>query len=103
MSQTYAGGPISVVAVGKTQTTGAATASVTIPTDSAGNLPRYIRVASVTESYVKLGPTAVAATINDIMVQPADAVILAVGGATHIAYIQGTSTGKVNILPLENC
>lgn len=103
MSNTYEGGPISVIAVGKTQTTAAASASTAIPLDSAGNVPRYIRVAAVTESYIKLGGASVAATANDILVQPADAVILAVSGATFIAYIQGTSTGKVNILPMENC
>lgn len=103
MSQTFNGGFLTVQTVGKTQTTGAASARVTIPVDSAGNVPRFIRVAAVTESYVKLGDSTVAATTNDILVQPADAVILTVNGATNIAYIQGTSTGKVNILPLENC
>lgn len=102
MSNTYTGGPISVHAVGATVTTGAASANVAIPNDSAGNLPRYIRIAATVESYVKVGNASVAATTNDIMVQPADAVILAVSGAVKVAYIQGTATGKVNILPLEN-
>jgi hypothetical protein len=102
MSNTYEGGSISAFAVGSTVTTGAASANVVIPVNSAGELPRYIRVAATTESYVKLGGASVAATANDVMVQPADCVIMAVNGSLRIAYIQGTSSGKVNIIPLEN-
>lgn len=94
---------ITVSATGTTVTTGAASASATIPNAADGNKPRYIRVAATVESYVKLGAAGVTATNQDIMVQPADAVVLHVPlGVTNIAYIQGTSTGKVNITPLEN-
>ena len=102
MSNTYEGGPVSIVAVGKTVTTGAATASTTLPIDSAGNNPRYIRVAATVESYINLGGSAITATTNNVLIQPADSLIMAVNGATYIAYIQGTSTGKVNITALEN-
>ena len=102
MGQKFDGSPIAVFAVGKTQTTGAASASVTLPVCLSGENPRYVRIAATVESYVKLGPSAVAATTNDILVQPADSLILQVSGATYIAYIQGATTGKVNILALEN-
>lgn len=93
---------ITILAVGKTVTTGAASANTTLPLAADGNYPRYIRVAATTESYIKLGIAGVAATSNDIMVQPADAVILQVpNNVTSIGYIQGTSTGKVNITALE--
>jgi hypothetical protein len=94
---------ITVTAAGITVTTGAASASVNIPVASDGNVPRYVRVAATTESYIKMASNTPTATTNDILVQPADAVILAVpAGVTKLAYIQGTSTGKVNIVPLEN-
>lgn len=102
MSNTYEGGPIAAFAVGSTQATGAASARIAIPVDSAGNNPRYIRVAAINESYVKLGSVAVAATSNDVLIQPADAAIMCVNGATHIAFIQGTAVGKINVIPLEN-
>ena len=87
---------------GVTVTTGAASAQQTIPNGSANVLPRFIRIASTTESYVKLGVAGVTATTNSVLVQPADALILAVpNGVTTVAYIQGTATGKVNITPLE--
>jgi hypothetical protein len=93
---------ITVTKTGSTVTTGAATASVAIPTDSGGNIPNYVRVSATTESYVMPGTSTVVATANSLLVQPADAVILAVRGCTHIAYIQGTAAGKVNITPLED-
>lgn len=103
MSQTYGGGFLTVTAVGVSAATGAASASSAIPNASDGNKPRFIRVAARNECYVKLGVSGVAATSNDILVQPADSVILAVpNGITHIAYIQGTAAGQVNVTPLEN-
>jgi hypothetical protein len=38
-----------------------------------------------------------------MQVQPGDAVILAVSGATHYAAIQVAAAGVVQISPLENC
>lgn len=103
MSQIYSGGFLTVTAVGFSAATGAASANTAIPVASDGNRPRYIRVAGLNECYVKLGTSGVAATNNDILVQPADSVILAVpNGITHIAYIQGTLAGRVSVVPLEN-
>lgn len=103
MSQTFGGGFLTVTAAGFGAATGAASASTAIPNASDGNRPRYVRVAARNECYVKLGTSGVTATTNDILVQPADSVILAVpNGVTHIAYIQGTAAGQVNVVPLEN-
>lgn len=103
MSQTFGGGFLTVTAAGFSAATGAASASSAIPNASDGSRPRYVRVAARNECYVKLGTSGVTATTNDILVQPADSVILAVpNGITHIAYIQGTATGQVNVVPLEN-
>ena len=103
MAQTYGGGFIVVTTSGSTVTTGAASARVAIPPASDTNVPRYIRVAATTESYVKIGNSSVAATANDLLIQPADSAIIQVpNGVTHIAYIQGISSGKVNIVPLES-
>ena len=103
MAQTFGGGFITVAAAGFNAATGAASASSAIPNDSSGRAPNFIRVAARNECYVKLGVTGVAATTADILVQPADSVILQVPkGITHIAYIQGVSAGVVNVVPLEN-
>lgn len=94
---------ITVTTVGFSAATGAASAATAIPVASDGNRPRYIRVSARNECYVKIGINTVTATTNDILVQPADSVILHVPtGVTHIAYIQGTAAGLVNVVPLEN-
>lgn len=93
---------VRITATGTTVTTGAATANTAIPNTAAGTPPRYIRVAATTESYVKVGDNSVTATTNDILVQPADSIVLTVQGCTKLAYIQGTSSGKVSITPLED-
>ena len=103
MSQTFGGGFITATTTGISPVTGAASARVAIPVASDGNIPRFIRVAARNESYVKIGDSTVTATNNDILVQPADCVLLHVpNGVTHIAYIQGASAGVVNVIPLEN-
>jgi len=102
MSQTFISNP-TVTAVGFSAVTGAATARSTIPVDSSGNAPSYVRVAARNECYVKFGTVTVNATSNDILIQPGDSQIFAVPkGITHIAYIQGTAGGQVNVVPLEN-
>lgn len=104
MSQTFEGGFITVTTAGASITTSGTSASAAIPVASDGNRPRYIRVAAINACYVKLGVSGVTATNTDILVQPADAVLLQVPmGITHIAAIQDASAGKVNIVPLENC
>ena len=103
MSNTYAGGPITVTKVGFTAATAVGSASTLIPIDSAGNVPRYIRVAATGESYVKLGAPGVTATTGDILIQPADSLVLTTNGCTTIAYIQGAVGGKVNVTPMDNC
>lgn len=103
MAQTYGGGFIVVTQVGVSAATGASSARSAIPTDGSGNRPNYVRIAARNECYVKIGDSTVAATANDILVQPSDSIILKVGKAdTHIAYIQGTAAGQVNIIPLDN-
>lgn len=93
---------ITIAVDGTTVTTGAASARVAIPVSSSGSKPLYIRVTAVAEAYVQMGGSAVVATANSVLVQPADSMIFAVGGHTHIAYIQGAAATRVNIVPLED-
>ena len=103
MAQIFGGSCISVSASGFSAATGAATARTAIPNDSSGRAPNYIRVAARNECYVRVGDSTVVATTNDVMVQPADSVIMHVPkGLTHVAYIQGTAAGSVNVIPLDN-
>lgn len=103
MSNTYSGGFYTISAACLSAATGAASARSAIPVDGSGNKPNYVRISARNECYVKVGDVTVVATTNDILVQPADSVILRLsGGNTHIAYIQGAAAGQVNICPLDN-
>lgn len=103
MAQTYNGGFIVVTVAGFSAATGAASARTAIPTDGSGNRPNYLRIAARNECYFKIGDSSVTATTNDVLVQNADSVIIQVPkAATHIAYIQGTAAGQINVTPLDN-
>lgn len=94
---------MTILAVGVSAATGAASARSALPTATSGEIPRFVRVSARNECYVKLGNSTVTATGNDILVQPGDSAVLTVPrGITHIAYIQGTAAGQVNVVPLED-
>jgi len=94
---------ITVVAPGASITTGAASARVALPVCQSQEVPRYIRVSAINACYVRMGTSTVVATSTDTLVQPADAVVMQVPqGTTHMAAIQDSAAGKVNIVPLEN-
>lgn len=103
MSNQFQNNAITVVATGKSQASGAASAGTTLPTNSSGEIPRYIRVAATAPACFRLGfgslPTAVA---TDIQIQPGDAVIMTTNGASHFAVIQVSAAGVVQVSPLEN-
>ena len=94
---------IHVAKTGIVITTGAASAGSALPTDSAGNIPRYVRIAASSAANVRLGKTAATAVATDLQVQPGDAVILSVSGFDYVAAIQVTVAGVVQVSPLENC
>ena len=104
MSQSLGGGFYVITAVGATTATSGTSTAVAIPNDSSSRTPNYIRVTASNETFVKLGTSGVVATTNDILVQPADSVLLQVPkGITHIAGIQGAGgAGRFNVVPLEN-
>ena len=104
MANTISGGFATITAVGITVATSGTSASTAIPNDSSGRTPNYIRVTASNETFVKVGTSGVVATGNDILVQPADSVLLQVPkGITHIAGIQGAGgAGRFNVCPLEN-
>ena len=103
MSQTFNGGFITVTATGVNITTGAASASTTIPNDSAGNIPRYIRVCCSVAAFVRLGKTTATAVTTDLMLIPGEAVILSTNGNDKVAALQVAAAGVVQVSPLENC
>jgi aspartate 1-decarboxylase len=101
MSNTFEGA-VMVVATGVNITTSAASASAVIPSMSSGERPRYIRITASTGAYVRIGNGALTAVNTDMMVQPGDAVIIAVCNLANIAALQVSAPGVVQVSPLEN-
>jgi len=93
---------ISVVKTGAVIAFTGASANIAIQTDSSGTLPKYVRVAANAACYVKIGAAGVAAAAGDVLVQPADAVIMKVMNQPYIAAIQVSAGGTVQISPLED-
>jgi len=82
-------------------TTGAASASATIPNNQAGQVAKYVRIAATANAHVKVGKTTATATATDMLVTPNEAIILNVTGSDTIAAIQDSAAGTVNVVPIE--
>lgn len=93
---------ITVTTTGSNIATTGTSANVAIPNTASGAKPAYVRVTATAPAYVKIGVTAPTAAAGDMMVQPADSVILSVGGCAFIAAVQVSAAGIVNIVPLED-
>lgn len=93
-----------VTVTGVSITTGAASSGGALPNASSGEVPRYVRIAASAAACVRIGPGAQTAVATDMLVQPGDAVVLAVPrGVTHVAAIQLSAAGVVIVTPLEDC
>lgn len=92
---------ITVASVGSTVTSGGSSAQIAIPNDASGATAKVVRISANGTATVKAVLTGVAATTNDLLVGPGDAVYLHVQGFTHIAYIQLAAGSKINIAPIE--
>lgn len=102
MSQTFEGGMI-ITATGASIATSGTSASANIPNNSAGEKPRWIRIAASAAACVRIGKSPQTAVTTDMQVQPGDAVVIAVpSGVDTIAAIQVSAAGVVQVSPLEN-
>lgn len=94
---------LTVAKTGAAVTTSGTSAGAALPTMLSGEAPRYIRVAATAPAYFRVGVGAQTAVTTDLLVQPADAVILHIpSGVTHFAAIQVAAAGVVQVSPLEN-
>lgn len=95
---------LQVNASGANLATGAASASVAIPNNAAGQKARFVRVLATAACYVRLGGSGVTAAVADLYVDAggAGALVLNVLGSTHIAAIQVAAAGLLNVTPLDD-
>lgn len=93
---------LTVTATGVALATSGTSANATIPLDSSGNVPKYIRISATVAACVRIGNGTPVAVTTDLMIQPGDAVVLATCGLTKVAAIQVTAPGVVQVSPMEN-
>lgn len=93
---------VTIVAPGVNIAFGAASASVGIPNSSAGTPPKYVRLASTQPCYVRLTKGSSNAVPGDLLVQPADSIIVRSHGLDTISAIQVTAGGVLQASPLED-
>lgn len=91
----------SISAAGTTVTSAAAaSAAAVIPNSASGTRAKYVRVTGTTLGHIKFGGSAVAATVNDILVSSTPSLFY-VGGHTHFSVIEQTAACKINIMPVD--
>ena len=98
MSQTV----ISVATVGVQVLTSNSSQTITIPNSADGKMARKVRLQSTGFCYVRPIGSSGVATVHDILLSPNASIILSVLGFGQIAYLQESSSVKLNITPLEN-
>ena len=91
-----------IVAPGAIISFGAGSASVAIPPDGSGKIPNYCRIVSTQPCYVRFGQASPVAVAGDLMIQPADSMIIRTAGFLNVAAIQVSVAGVFQISPLEN-
>ena len=93
-----------ITSIGANVASGAASASTPLPTASSGEVSRYVRIVASVNAHIRIGASAVAATATDTFLGAGIPEFLMVPrGYTHIAAIQDTAVGVVNVVPLEDC
>lgn len=94
---------ITVLAAGASIAATSSSARVPIPVCLSGEIPRYIRIGSTAAACIRLGTVTVTASTSDAQIQPGDATVFHVpSGITHMAAVQVTTGGQVQISALEN-
>lgn len=93
---------VRVTVTGVNLTAGATSSSAPLPLDSAGNPPEYVRVAMTpsTACHIRFGGAAVAAVATDTLINGTFPEVFNTSGCTHVAVIQETVGGMVNVVPL---
>jgi hypothetical protein len=74
---------------------------VAIPDTASGTRPRYALITCTAAAYVLPGDSSVTATSTGIILQPNYFLKMNVSGFTHLAALQVSAAGKVNIIPVE--
>lgn len=93
---------LQIFATGINITTGAASAGATIPLNTSGVVPKFIRIVASVSACIRIGTGAQTAVATDAVVQPGESLTIATMGCTHIAAIQQAAAGVLQVSPVED-
>ena len=93
---------LQIITTGVNITTSGVSSGSALSVDSSGAVPRYVRISVTAATYVRLGTGAQTAVSTDMLVNPNDAVIMATLGRTHVAGLQVTAAGVLQVSPVED-
>ena len=93
---------LQIFATGINITTGTVSAGSAIPLNTSGAVPKFIRITASVAACVRIGTGAQTAVDTDAVVQPTAPLIIATMGCTHVAAIQQSVAGVVQVSPLED-
>jgi hypothetical protein len=93
---------ITLGATGIRLTSGSTSSGAALPFGLAGDVSRLIRISATVAAHVRIGAGSQTAVNTDVMVQPGESIVVTTNGNTHIAVIQATAAGVVQVSPLEN-
>jgi len=92
---------LAIASSGKSVVASTTATTVQIPFDSSGGYPRHLYISSTAPVYVKVGSSSVVAVAGDLLVQPADSVLIDCFGCTYISVISISGTAFVSLSPSE--
>lgn len=93
---------LQIFATGINITTGAASVGAAIPLNTAGAVPKFVRITASVSACVRIGTGAQTAVATDAVVQPGEALVIATLGCNNVAAIQQAAAGVVQVSPVED-
>lgn len=72
-----------------------------LPTAADGNRPKYVRICTSGDGFVRLNSATTVATVNDWLMTSGQDVIWPTHNCTHVAYVSRTGTTVCNVTAIE--
>lgn len=92
---------MTIVNTGSAMSVSGTSATAALPVVS-GSVPKYCRFAATAACYVRVGVAGVTAVAGDVLVQPADSLVLRTHSLTHFAALQVGGAGTLQVSPVED-
>jgi hypothetical protein len=91
---------ITITNPGVSLATSGASASAALPVVS-GSVPSYCRFSTTAACHIRVGVSGVVAATTDTLLHPAESIILRTGSLTHVAAIQSSAAGALQVSPVD--